>query len=137
MGTFLKILWIALILFSIYVFGWTTFIYLIFGNGTGEKQGFWNLVAPNILTVGLLIIYLKELLVGYKAQTKNGNLKSLGLLTVIVVVLIAVQKLQLDSLFDDIKSESWQITISLIVILTSYIGLLANRILKIKELRFK
>ena len=73
----LKLIWIGLILFAIYIFGWLTFIDLTFGNLFKEKYGFWNLLLPNIFTIGILIFYTKETLIGYKPKSKNWNLKSL------------------------------------------------------------
>ncbi len=131
----LKILWIGLMLFTIYIFGWLTFVYLTFGNLFKEKYGFWNLLLPNIFTIGLLIFYTKEFLIGYKTKSKNRNLKSLLIFLTLIAILTFVQIPQFQLLFEDLKSEYWQIIISLIIVLTSYVGIIMNRILKIKELK--
>ena len=130
-------MWIGLILFTIYVFGWLTFVHLTFGNIVTEKYNIWNLLIPNILTIGLLIVYTKELLIGYKPKSKSRNSKSLIIFSVLIIMLTLVQIPQFESLFDDLKSESWQIILSLVIVLTSYIGIIINRILKIKELKNK
>jgi hypothetical protein len=129
----LKILWIGLILFTIYIFGWLTFGYLTFGNLFKEKYGFWNLLLPNIFTIGLLIFYTKELLIGYNPKSKNRNLKSLLIFLPLITILTFIQIPQFKLLFEDMKSEYWQIIISLIIVLTSYVGMIMNRILKIIE----
>ncbi|GAA4277989.1 hypothetical protein GCM10022259_27130 [Aquimarina mytili] len=131
----LKLLWIGLTLTIIYIFGWLTFGYLTFGNLFKEKYGLWNLLLPNILTVGLLIIYTKEILIGYQSKSTNRNLKSLLIFSVLIIILTWVQIPQFELLFTDLKSEPWQIVLSLIIILTSYVGIIMNRILKIKELK--
>ena len=129
----LKLMWIGLILFTIYVFGWLTFIYLTFGNIVTEKYNIWNLLIPNILTIGLLIFYSKELLIGYKPKSKSRNLKSFLIFSVLIIILTLIQVPQFELLFADLKSESWQIVLSLIIVLTSYVGIIMNRVLKIVE----
>ncbi len=133
----LKLIWIGLILFTIYIFGWLTFGYLTFGNLFKEKYGFWNLLLPNIFTIGLLIFYTIELLIGYKPKSKKRNLKSLLIFIVLITILTFVQIPQFELLFEGLKSEYWQIIISLIIVLTSYVGIITNRILKIIELKNK
>jgi len=128
-----KLLWIGFTLFTIYIFGWLTFVYLTFGNLFDEKYGIWNLLLPNILTIGLLIFYTKELLIGYKPKSKNWNLKSLLIFSTLITILTFVQIPQFELLFADLKSEYWQIIISLIIVLTSYVGIIMNRILKLIE----
>lgn len=131
----LKLLWIGLTLTTIYIFGWLTFGYLTFGNLFKEKYGFWNLFLPNILTVGLLIIYTKEILIGYQSKSANRNFRSLLIFSILIIILILIQIPQFKLLFTGLKSEPWQIVLSLIIILTSYVGIIMNRILKIKELK--
>ena len=128
-----KILWIGLILFTIYIFSWLTFVDLTFGNLFKEKYGFWNLLLPNILTIGLLIFYTKELLIGYNPKSKSRNLKSLLIFSTLITILTFVQIPQFELLFTDLKSEYWQIIISLIIVLTSFVGIIMNRILKLTE----
>lgn len=132
-----KLLWIGLTLFTIYIFGWLTFGYSTFGNLFKEKYGFWNLFLPNILTIGLLIFYTKELLIGYNSKSKSRNLKSLLIFLSLITILTFVQIPQFELLFEDLKSEYWQIIISLIIVLTSYVGIIMNRVLKITELKNK
>jgi len=128
-----KILWIGLVLTTIYVFGWMTFGYMTFRNIFAEKFTTWNLLFPNILTIGLLIIYTKEILIGYKPESKNRNLKSLLFFSMVIITLTLFQIPQFELIFNDLDSEYWQIILSLLIILTSYIGLLLNRLLKIKK----
>ena len=127
-----KLLWVGLTLFTIYIFGWLTFIYLTFGNIGTDKYNTWNLLIPNILTIGLLIFYSKEVLIGYKPKSTAQNLKSLLISSTLIIILTIIQIPQFKLLFDSPKSESWQIILSLIIILTSYIGIITNRILIIK-----
>ena len=129
----LKLMWIGLVLFTFYVFGWLTFIYLTFGNIVTEKYNIWNLLIPNILTIGLLIFYSKELLIGYKPKSKSRILKSFLIFSILIITLTLIQIPQFELLFTDLKSESWQLVISLIIILTSYVGIIMNRVLKIME----
>ncbi|WGH76911.1 hypothetical protein P8625_07145 [Tenacibaculum tangerinum] len=126
-----KLLWIGLTLFTIYIFGWLTFVYLTFGNLFKEKYEIWNLLLPNILTIGLLIFYTKELLIGNNPESKNRNLKSLLIFSTLITILTFIQIPQFELLLTDLKSEYWQVMISLIIVLTSYVGIIANRILKL------
>jgi hypothetical protein len=130
----LKVIWSGLILFTIFIFGWLTFICLTFGNIFTEKFNIWNLLIPNILTIGVLIFYTKEILSGYKPKSKNRNLKSLIIFSIFFIMLTLIQIPQFEILFTGLKPELWQIIISLIIVLASYLGIIMNRILKIKEL---
>lgn len=130
-----KLLWIGLTLFTIYIFGWLAFIYLTFGNIETDQYSSWNLLIPNILTIGLLIFYAKEILIGYKPKSIARNLKSLLIFSTLIIILTIIQIPQFELLFDSPKSESWEIILSLIIILTCYVGIITNRILKIKELK--
>lgn len=126
-----KILWIGLTLYSIYIFSWLSFFHFTIGNLIEEKYGVWNLLLPNIFTIGLLIFYTKELFIGYNPKSKNWNLKSLLIFLPLITILTFIQIPQFELLFEDLKSEYWQIIISLIIVLTSYVGIIMNRILKI------
>ncbi|CAM1366476.1 membrane hypothetical protein [Tenacibaculum litoreum] len=130
-----KLLWIGLTLFTIYIFGWLTFIYLTFGNIETDQYSYWNLLIPNILTIGLLIFYAKEILIGYKPTSTARNLKSLLIFSTLIIILTIIQIPQFKLLFDSPKSESWEIILSLIIILTSYVGIITNRALRVKELK--
>lgn len=129
-----KIIWIGVILFTVYIFGGITLVQLTFGNIFTEEYNTWNLLIPNIFSIGLLVIYTKEILIGYKPKTKKWNLISLLLYSTLIIILSIVQIPQFEILFDGLESEPWQIIISLIIILSSYIGIIMNRILIIKEL---
>uniref|UniRef100_UPI003AA8B9E5 hypothetical protein n=1 Tax=Xanthomarina gelatinilytica TaxID=1137281 RepID=UPI003AA8B9E5 len=104
-----KLLWVGLTLFTIYIFGWLTFIYLTFGNIETDQYSSWNLLIPNILTIGLLIFYAKEILIGYKPKSTARNLKSLLIFSTLIIILTIIQIPQFKLLFDSSKSESWQI----------------------------
>ncbi len=132
-----KLLWVGLTLFTIYIFGWLTFIYLTFGNIETDQYSSWNLLIPNILTIGLLIFYAKEILIGYKPKSTARNLKSLLIFSTLIIILTIIQIPLFELLFDSPKSESWQIILSLIIILTCYVGIITNRILRIKKLKNK
>ncbi|SHJ27905.1 hypothetical protein [Aquimarina spongiae] len=127
-----KLLWLGITLFTIYMLGWLTFILFWLGNIFNEKYDFWNLLLPNILTIGILIIYTKEILFGYRPKSSNWNLKSLLVFSILIIILTIVQISQFEVLFDNPKSKSWQITLSLITILTAYVGILLNRTLRVK-----
>ncbi|TDQ25464.1 hypothetical protein DFQ07_1886 [Tenacibaculum caenipelagi] len=130
-----KLLWVGLTLFTIYIFSWLSFIYLTFGNFETNQYNSWNLLIPNILTIGLLIFYAKEILIGYKPTSTARNLKSLLIFSTLIIILTIIQIPQFKLLFDSPKSKSWQIILSLIIILTCYVGIITNRILRIKELK--
>ncbi|GAA3592438.1 hypothetical protein GCM10022396_07170 [Flavivirga amylovorans] len=46
-----------------------------------------------------------------------------------------IQIPQFELLFDDLKSEPWQFILSLVIVLTSYVGIIINRIMELKELK--
>ena len=133
-GRVFKLVWIGFILITIYVFGWITFGLFTFGNLLNLDFTIWNLVIPNIFTFGILFVYSKELLYGYNPKSKSRNIKSLCIYSILILVLTLIQLPQFELLFSEFKLEYWQIFLSLIIILTSYIGILMNRILKINEL---
>lgn len=131
----LKLLWITLTLFTIYVFVFLTFVEFTLGKIGTEKYNLWNLLIPNILTIGLLILYAKEVVIGYTAKSIHHNLKSLLIFSILIISLVWIQAPKFKLLFNNSKSEIWQITLSLVIVLTSYVGIILNRILKIKELK--
>ena len=131
----LKAIWIVFILITIYIFSWITFVNFTFGNIVTRKYTIWNLIVPNIFTLGILLIYTKEILMGYNPKSKSRNLKSFVFFTTLILILTLIQIPQFKIIFDENKSKYWQIVLSLIIVLTSYFGIILNRILKIKELK--
>ncbi len=130
-----KLLWIGLTLFTIYLFSWLTFIHFTFGNIGTDKYNGWYILLPNLLTIGLLIFYAKEILIGYNPKSTTRNLRSLLIFSVLIIILTLLQIPQFELLCTDLKSEPWQVVLSMIIILTSYVGIIMNRILKMKELK--
>lgn len=131
----LKAIWIVLMIITIYIFSWITFLNFTFGNIVTSKYTIWNLIVPNIFTIGILLIYTKEILMGYNPKSKNRNLKSFVFFTTLILILILIQIPQFELIFEENNSKYWQIVLSLIIVLTSYFGIILNRILKIKELK--
>jgi hypothetical protein len=127
-----KTIWIVLILITVYVFSWLTFIHFILEDIGTEKYTIWNLIIPNILTFGILIIYSKEIIAGYKPKTKSRNLKSLIIFSTLIIILSLLQYSQFEFILEESKSHYWGIILCLIIVLTSYIGIISNRILKLK-----
>ena len=130
-----KIIWVVLILITIYTFSWLTFIFYTFGNIATENFTLWNLIVPNILTIGIIILYSKELLTGYKTESKRRNLASLFLFSTVIIILNFLQHSEFQFIIKQSKSEYYQTILCLIVILTSYVGIILNRIIKFKELK--
>lgn len=128
----LKAIWIVFILITIYIFSWITFLNFTFGNIVTSKYTIWNLIIPNIFTLGILLIYTKEILMGYNPKSKSRNLKSFVFFTTLILILTLMQIPQFELIFDENNSKYWQIVLSLIIVLTSYFGIILNRILKIK-----
>ncbi|CAL2101373.1 conserved membrane protein of unknown function [Tenacibaculum sp. 190130A14a] len=131
----LKILWIGLTLYSIYIFSWLTFGFLTFGNLFKEKYTIWNLLLPNIITIGIVIFHAKEIVLGYKPVSYRKNIISLIFFSIVILILVDLQALQFKFLFEKSTVENWEISITLIMILASYIGIIMNRILKMKKLK--
>jgi hypothetical protein len=131
----LKAIWIVSILVTIYIFSWITFLNFTFGNIVTTKYTIWNLILPNIFTLGILIIYTKEILMGYNPKSKSRNLKSFVFFTTLILILTLIQIPQFELIFDENNLKYWQLVLSLIIVLTSYIGIILNRILKIKGLK--
>ncbi|MBE8726371.1 hypothetical protein [Flavobacterium hungaricum] len=131
----LKAIWIVSILVTIYIFSWLTFLNFTFGNIVTTKYTIWNLILPNSFTLGILIIYTKEILMGYNPKSKSRNLKSFVFFTTLLLILTLIQIPQFELIFDENNSKYWQLVLSLIIVLTSYIGIILNRILKIKGLK--
>lgn len=131
----LKAIWIVSILVTIYIFSWITFLNFTFGNIVTTKYTIWNLILPNIFTLGILTIYTKEILMGYNPKSKSRNLKSFVFFTTLILILTLIQIPQFELIFDENNLKYWQLVLSLIIVLTSYIGIILNRILKIKGLK--
>lgn len=131
--TILKILWVVGVLFSIYVLAWLVFFsFELLGSYSRIELTFLNYILPNIVNVILLIVYTRELIIGYRPVSQQRNLMSLAFLVVVVVLLIVVQ-------LDDFKwyiesaSDDFAIVIPLLMIATSMVGLLSNRAMNIKN----
>ena len=114
----IKVIWIGLFLNTVYVFAWMTFGQFMLGNIGTEKFTSWNLVA-NIFTIAILFVYAKEFLFGYESKSEIRNIKSFLLFTTLIIALTLIQFPQFEVLFNDSKSQYWQIILSLLIILTS------------------
>lgn len=121
-----KIIWIALLLFGLYSFGWQTFVnYTVL---KGAASPFWNILVPGLVSLVFLLWYTKELWTGYSATDHNQNLNSLTLLGGVTVVLLAIQSSQFQFLAGDLEWKDWQKAAGWILVFTAYFGLLMNRI---------
>lgn len=126
-----KLAWIAGLLFSLYAFV-HIFIFTLFTQSEVFNQSyqlnFWNFILPNLLSIILLFLFTKELLVGYQAKSTKQNWLSFTIFTIIITsILISQFDFYNWLVFDD--SDSILLAIPIILILTSFIGLAANRIL--------
>jgi len=129
MNNILKILWIATLLCALYYYGWVLFYEIVLKTDNGQYS-FWNLVA-GFLNLSLLVIYSREMLLGYQPISKNRNQNSLLFFLILVVFLVIIQIKLNVSLFADLSSQPWQFTFPFVIILTSYFGIILNRISKI------
>ncbi|WP_299106999.1 hypothetical protein [uncultured Tenacibaculum sp.] len=129
----LKILWIGSTIFSVYIFSWFTF-FTTFGILFKETNSIFNVLLPNIVSIGIVMLHTKEIVIGYRPASYRKNLISLSIFSVIILVLILLQIPQFEFLFGDSTYKYWEITITYMVILASYLGIIMNRILKMKEL---
>lgn len=80
------------------------------------------------------MLHVREIILGYKTISYRKNLISLSIFSIIILVLILLQIPQFEFLFSDSIYIYWGITITYMVILASYLGIIMNRVLKIKEL---
>lgn len=128
---FIKLLWIIAALFAIYIFSWLNFIYNFLFNDLFRSH-FLVFILSNLATVSILFIYSKELLLGYNTPSYKSNLKWLIIFTLLIIILIFLQYKIFLMLFLDFRT--WQSSISILIILTSYIGIVLNRFFKLKEL---
>jgi len=77
LGVLLKTIWIGLALVTIYCLFMITFTYMLFESLISKQFNIWNLLIPNLISIGIIFIYTKELLIGYNPTSKKKNLKSL------------------------------------------------------------
>ena len=125
----LKIIWSGSAVFALYMLLWMVFFdFLIQSANSDQKFSILNFLIPNIIGVILLINYSKELLIGYKPRNPKRNKLSLvifGILTTLICVVNFKYYYWHISNSESIISES---SIPIIVLLTSFIGLIVNRI---------
>lgn len=128
-----KVTWVILLLNTLYMWGWWTFLKYAFKDIL--ENDFWilNLIIPNILTIGILLIYTKELLVGYKPKSKVKNKKSLFLFLSLVSILIIVQFPQFALILDKPELINIEIILTLIITFMAYFGIVGNRVMKLNQ----
>lgn len=130
----LKILWVGIALWSLYIFSGLTFLLFILSDTFKETNSILNVLLPNIVSLGIVMLHTKEIVIGYKPASYRKNLISLSIFSIIILILILLQIPQFEFLFGDSTYKYWEITITYMVILASYLGIIMNRMLKMKEL---
>ncbi|WP_299162066.1 hypothetical protein [uncultured Tenacibaculum sp.] len=133
---FLKLIWLAGTIFTIFILGSITFILLTFGNIGEEKYNFWNLTLPHILTIGILLAYTKEILKGYKPKSARHNLISLIIFSVLIITIVWALSKEFKLIFKGDIMDYWAIFFSYTIIFTTYIGIIVNRIQILKRKHF-
>ena len=132
MSLFFKVIWIILTLVTIVILFWNTILFSTIGNLKTENYNFWNLVLPNLISLFLLLKYSKDVLSGYQPTSNRLNLIWLVILAILVPFQIWVQQPQFDVTPYNFDLTYWPIIVAQGVILTSYIGLILNRVLWLK-----
>ena len=127
-----KIIWVIALLVAVYIFCWFTFFLFTIGNIGSNSFTIANLIIPNLLTILLLFLYTKELLIGYRPKSKSVNLKSFALLFILISTITIFQLPQFEFLYKAFETHEWQIIFTFILTLTSYIGLIANRVFRFR-----
>ncbi len=127
------LIWIFSLLVTLYTLLSSVFIASFFSFFHFSNTS-WEIIFSNLITCVLVLIYTKELLFGYQPNSKKQNKLSLLFYGFLIVALILLQYHTLFSLMTNFDmSRFWTISISIIVITTTYLGLLFNRILKISS----
>jgi len=124
-----KIGWVILLLFSLCVFAWEVFItYITHGLFDPDEQNLtWSgFIIPNTLSAVLLIVYTKELLIGYTPIRAKRNTISLGVLLVAVTIILLSQQEFYTKILLDPKTTA-PLVFPIVLILTSFLGLILNR----------
>ncbi|CAM1340297.1 membrane hypothetical protein [Tenacibaculum amylolyticum] len=125
-----KLLWLAIYLIILYIGSFYTLLFYFLN----KENTFWNLILPNITTIVLLTIYTKEILIGYRPKSKKHIKLSLIIYIVIVLLLLIIQYNQYSFFLENEQEIHYsEIALTWAVIFTSYIGLIMNRIQKLRN----
>lgn len=121
------LIWLFSLIVTLYTLLSFTFIagFISFFKITGE------VIFSNVITCILLLIYSKELCFGYHSNSKKQNVLSLLFYGFLITAVLLLQYPFLFSLIGDFQMNPWEVSISVILIITTYLGLLINRMLKI------
>lgn len=125
-----KLGWIAIYLIILYLGSFYTLLFYLLN----KENTFWNLILPNITTIILLTIYTKEIFIGYRPKSKKHIKLSLIRYIVIVLLLLIIQYNQYSFFLENEQEiHYWEIALIWAVIFTSYVGLIINRIQKLRN----
>lgn len=134
MNIIFKIIWLILITVCVYFYGWLTFAFYILDDFGENQFSIFNLILPNLLTLVVLLIYTKEFLFGYHPKSNTQNGISLVVMIVLILFLTFIQFSQFEFLFRGEELSNFIFILVMATILTSYIGILLNRVLVVKSL---
>lgn len=123
-----KVIWMVLALLTVYTIAWLTFLDYILDDLFKGKYSRQYLLISNLITLWLLLIYTKEILYGYNPKSNKINKISLSIYLLVIVFLILIQYSQFKNLYDYSEVNNYLIVFSLITILTSYYGIIINRL---------
>lgn len=125
-----KIVWIFALLFSLYGFGWVVFLSFVsqdIFNVDSNKLTWMNFIVPNAISVILLLVYSKELIMGYNQKSNSKSIKSLIVLSGCILYIGTTQLNFYIWIIED-STEDWFVVIPIIMIVTSMVGLFIHRI---------
>lgn len=132
-----KIGWVVGLIYSLYMYSWMIFLSFLTQDLISEntKDLTWvNFILPNFLSIALLLLYTKELLMGYKPLNRKKNKISLTAIVLIGIAIIVSQHEFYFWIIESSEKELW-LLIPVILILVSIIGLTINRIFKLIEVK--
>jgi len=132
-----KIGWVVGLIYSLYMYSWMIFLSFLTQDLINEnaKDLTWvNFILPNFLSIALLLLYTKELLMGYKSSNRKKNKISLTAIVLIGIAIIISQHEFYFWIIESSEKELW-LLIPVILILVSIIGLTINRIFKLIEVK--
>lgn len=133
MSKIFKSIWLLILLISLYTVIKISIALFFVEICLDNDFKFFNLIIPNLISCCLLVIYTYEIMLGYKSISKQRNYKSLVIYSLIIIMITLFQFHQFEYVINDINLENWCFIITCIAVITSYIGLLLNRILSIKN----
>ena len=125
----LKLMWTVALIWSLYIFFWILFFSFLTQSPDGIQMTWLSFILPNLINVIFLLLYTRELIFGYRIKQLQSTIRSLVLLIICSLYILTTQ---IDLYFYIVDHEDWTLNVPLVLILSSMIGLIVQRLINLR-----